>query len=266
MRRLGATVAFACLMASSFADAADQAPTTPSNAETSYWNWAKNSRNPQDFTDYIEKYPGGAYVTEAKVKIASLKAAAAEEAEQSGEPIDTGPVAPVQCSAVNQGGGTGAKLFVYAGRTYWPGGSQPGLAPLKFDVAADGGHRVRLKPGQYLEFDLAPGKHEVTPSEVVIDGARPAKPTEIGLAEGQCGFYALNHYQGISPARSQSDGAVIGAGAAGGLLGVVIVAVAVGTAEAATTRHHNIAGHDAGDWLVPDPGGPTNIAALSRAQ
>jgi len=116
---------------------------TPSHAETEFWSWAKNSRNPDDFAGYLRKYPNGAYAAEAKARIAALKAD--REVITQGPDAGAVPAPPP---------GKGQIVFFrpnrYVGLAEW------------FKVRESGVELGKLANGAFFICVLDPGKHTFT--------------------------------------------------------------------------------------------------------
>jgi hypothetical protein len=138
LRAYALGLAAACLLAG---PAGAQTPAAaPSQAETAYWGWAKNSQNPDDFADYLQKYPNGAYAAEAKAKMAALKAGQSLNVGVSGGAIPPPPP------------GMGQIVFYrlpnYFGMLDW------------FKIRENGAELGKLTNGTFFVSVLPPGKHK----------------------------------------------------------------------------------------------------------
>jgi tetratricopeptide (TPR) repeat protein len=66
--------------------AASPAAPEPSAAEVSFWNSVQNSADPEDFREYLQKYPEGQFAGLARRRLAALtKGAANQPATEAGE-------------------------------------------------------------------------------------------------------------------------------------------------------------------------------------
>jgi formylglycine-generating enzyme required for sulfatase activity len=153
--------------ASAPAVAASRAPTAqptqparvdPAQQELAFWNSVQNSKDPDDFKDYLEKYPAGLYTGIARRKLAALTSVA--------KPAPWTPA----------GGGAASNTTSGAWR---PSSPKPGSAartrngielvyvpPGEFMMGSENGeavekpvHRVTIREGFYM------GKYEVTQAQ-----------------------------------------------------------------------------------------------------
>ena len=138
-------VALAALIVSGavYAQTSPSAPTTtaaaPSHAETVFWGWAKNSRDPNDVAAYLNKYPHGAYVAEAQARIAALKSGASATDDAGSGAISAPPAGKGQIVFFRPWGMVGMAVW--------------------FKVRENGAELGKLSNGAYFVRVLDPGKH-----------------------------------------------------------------------------------------------------------
>ncbi len=156
-----------------------------------------------------------------------------------------------------------AQVYIYTGHTFWPGGSQAGIGPSRWDITEDGGPKVLLSDTRTLEFDTPPGKHRFTRyAHGLIEGG-PAS-IDLDLAPGEEVYLRLNLYLDVSPATLQ-NGERLGFATnfLFDLAGVAAVTVAAAVGSATETKPHD---HPYGVWLVREPPPPEDAPALTPAK
>ncbi len=85
------------------------------SVEMMYWNAIKDSRNPNDFRAYVQKFPGGLFVELANSRIATLEAEANEAARARANAAAEDRARNTHMFDVKDGGGTQGTLTVAPG-------------------------------------------------------------------------------------------------------------------------------------------------------
>lgn len=176
-------------------------------------------------------------------------------------PLASAPIGAMPATAAPPSGGPAvapavdpnepAHVYVYVGRTFWPGHSQLGIGKERWDVSIDDGQRIPLTPNRFLEFDTPAGPHRFTRYLHSLLGSYPAS-IDLTLAPGEEAYLGLNWYSDINPKTL-----VIGEHIAfdGGLLFGVVGGVATGLVVAAALAPGSKSPdqHKLGVWLVREP-------------
>lgn len=171
--------------------------------EREYWETIRNSNDAQNFREYLQTYPNGAYAVIARAKIRQL--------EESGRPSDGGPSVPK--TLVKRRGEKSARVIVTWGINLRPSNSGIGSAVYEFTVP----FVTNLEKAGLTVIDRRPGKWEW--SQSVITSSEPSRvvpersndPTAIAEREQRQidGIDALVRRGGIPQARSVSAAVLI---------------------------------------------------------
>ena len=140
-----------------------------------------------------------------------------------------------------------ARVYVYVGRTYWNGGSQPTKFQ-SFDIGVDDVVVGRVASGQVLTLDLPTGRYRITRYQHTIWGPMYPVTDQLTVAAGEQRYIAASHYQTYGP-----DVAF-----AAGLLGGAIGGLIVGEADASGS----VGDKPAGDYFEESATGVQDILDL----
>lgn len=139
-----------------------------SAAEIAFWETIKTSTNPEDFREYLKKYPNGEFAGLARIRLTALETAAKEDAARKEEAIRKEEAKRKEEEAAKKRPGALVKNSIGMELVYVPAGSfMMGSEKYLKDGPA---HQVTIREGFYM------GRYEVTQAQwQAVMGSNPSE-------------------------------------------------------------------------------------------